>query len=63
MRIKKYIRGSQVAQAVKQLTSAQVTISQFVSSSPSSGSVLTSQNLLGILFLPLSLPLRPLPKK
>ena len=34
-----------VAQSVKQLTSAQVMISQFMSSSPPLGSVLTAQNL------------------
>ena len=34
-----------VAQSVKHLTSAQVMISQFVSSSPTSGSVLTAQSL------------------
>ena len=38
------------------LISAQVVISCFVGSSPSSGSVLTARSLLGIL-LPLSLPL------
>ena len=39
------IRGTWVAQSVKSLTSAQVMISQFVSSSPVSGSVLTAQSL------------------
>ena len=34
-----------VAQSVKQLTLAQVMISQFVGSSPASGSVLTVQSL------------------
>ena len=34
-----------VAQSVKHPTSAQVTISQFVSLSPTSGSVLTAQSL------------------
>ena len=34
-----------MAQWVKRLTSAQVMISQFVSSSPTSGSVLTAQSL------------------
>ena len=34
-----------MAQSVKHLTLAQVMISQFVSSSPASGSVLTAQNL------------------
>ena len=38
-------RGAWVAQSVKHLTSAQVTISQSVSSSPVSGSVLTAQSL------------------
>ena len=39
------------------LISAQVMISRFVRLSPESGSLLTVQSLLGILFLPLSLPL------
>ena len=39
------VRGSWVAQLVKRPTSAQVTISQLVSSSPASGSVLTAQSL------------------
>ena len=39
------IRGAWVAQSVKQPTSAQVMISQFVGSIPASGSVLTAQNL------------------
>ena len=38
-------RGTWVAQSIKRLTSAQVMISQFVSSSPASGSVLTAQSL------------------
>ena len=38
-------RGAWVAQLVKRPTSAQVMISHLVSSSPSSGSVLTGQNL------------------
>ena len=38
-------RGTRVAQSVKQLTSAQVMISQFVSLSPASGSVLLAQSL------------------
>ena len=38
-------RGTWVAQSVEHLTSAQVTISQSVSSSPASGSVLTAQSL------------------
>ena len=37
--------GAWVAQSVKRPTSAQVMISQFVSSSPTSGSVLTAQSL------------------
>ena len=37
--------GTWVAQSVKCLTSAQVMISQSVSSSPASGSVLTAQSL------------------
>ena len=50
--------GTWLAQPVKRLTSAQVMISQFVSSSPVSGSVLTAQSLeqLWILYLPLSAP-------
>ena len=38
-------RGAWVAQSVKRPTLAQVMISQFVSSSPVSGSVLTAQSL------------------
>ena len=38
-------RGTWVTQLVKRLTSAQLTISQFVGSSPASGSVLTAQSL------------------
>ena len=38
-------RGTWVAQSVKHLTSAHDTISQFVGSSPASGSVLTAQSL------------------
>ena len=38
-------RGAWVAQSVKHLTAAQVTIAQFVSSSPTSGSALTAQSL------------------
>ena len=37
--------GAWVAPSVKQLTLAQVMISQFVGSSPASGSVLTAQSL------------------
>ena len=43
--LKKKIRGAWVARSVKRLTSAQVMISQSVSLSPESGSVLTAQNL------------------
>ena len=39
------MRGAWVAQSVKRLTSAQVTISRFMGSSPASGSVLTAQSL------------------
>ena len=39
------IRGAWVAQLVKRPTSAQAMISQFVSSSPTLGSVLTAQSL------------------
>ena len=39
------VQGIWVAQSLKRLTSAQVMISQFVSSSPASGSVLTAQSL------------------
>ena len=38
-------RGAWVAQSVKRLTSAQVMISRFVTSSPELGSVLTAQSL------------------
>ena len=38
-------RGSWVAQSVKRLTSAQVTISQCLSLSPAQGFVLTAQTL------------------
>ena len=38
-------RGAWVAQSVKRPTSAQVMISRFVGSSPTSGSVLTAQSL------------------
>ena len=52
-------RGAWVAQSVQRPTSAQVMISQFMSSSPPLGSVLTARSLelLRILCLPLSLPL------
>ena len=39
------MRGTGMAQKVKRLTSAQVMISQFVSSSPVSGFVLPAQSL------------------
>ena len=39
------VRGAWVAQLVEQPTSARVTISRFVSSSPTSDSVLTAQSL------------------
>ena len=42
-------RGAWVARSVEDLTSAQVVISQFVSSSPTSGSLLSAWSLLGIL--------------
>ena len=42
---KAYDRGAWVAQSAKHLTSSQVMISRFVSSSPTSGSVLTAQSL------------------
>ena len=42
---KKSYRGACVAQLVERPTSAQVTISWFGSSSPTSGSVLTAQSL------------------
>ena len=46
MQIKRDDRwGAWVAQSVECLTSAQVTISRFMSSSPASGSVLTAQSL------------------
>ena len=54
-----WILGTWVAQ-LGRLVSAQVMISQFVSSSPTSGSALTAWNLLGILSLPLSLSAPPL---
>ena len=38
-------RGAWVAQSVEHLTSAQVVISRYVSSSPASGNVLTAQSL------------------
>ena len=43
--IKKDLRGAWAAQPVKRPTSAQVMISQSMSSSPASGSVLTAQSL------------------
>ena len=38
-------RGARVTQSVKRSTSAQAMISRFVSSTPTSGSVLTAQSL------------------
>ena len=43
--LKNVMRGAWVAQSVKRPTSAQVMISQSVSSSPKSGSLLTAQSL------------------
>ena len=53
------LRGTWVAQLVKHLTSAQDMISQFMGSSPASGSVLTAQSLEPAFdsVSPLSLPL------
>ena len=45
-----------MAESVRPLTSAQVVISQFVSSSPASASVLTAWSPLPVLCLPLSAP-------
>ena len=52
-------RGHLGSPSVKRPTSAQVTISRLMGSSPASGSVLTARSLelLRILRLPLSLPL------
>ena len=44
LKIEKY-RGAWVAQLVERPTSTQVMISQFMSSNPASGSVLTAQGL------------------
>ena len=49
-------RGTWVTQSVKHLTLAQVMISWFVGSSPTSGSVLTAQSLVQILCLLVSAP-------
>ena len=54
---KRWGRGAWVARSVKCLTSAQVMISWFVSSSPASGSVLTVWSLLEILTLTAPPPL------
>ena len=48
--------GAQEAQSVKRPTLTQVMISQFVSSSPTWGSLLSEQSLLRILCPPLSVP-------
>ena len=45
MPFKNSVWGTWVAQSVKRLTWAQVRISQFMSLSPASGSVLTTQSL------------------
>ena len=49
------VRGTWVAQSVKRLALVQVVISQFLSSSPASGSLLSVQSPLWILCLSLSL--------
>ena len=49
--------GASVVQSIEPLTPAQVMISQFVSSSPTSGSLLSAQSPLQILCPPLSVPL------
>ena len=51
-----YFRGAWVAQSVKNLTLAQITISWFMGSSPTLGPALMAQSLLQILCLPLSVP-------
>ena len=43
--LRNWLQGAWVAQSVERPTSAQVTISQSVSSSPASGSVLTARSL------------------
>ena len=43
--VKRKVGGAWVAQSAECLTSAQVMISQFMGSSPASGSVLTAQSL------------------
>ena len=53
------LRNVWVAQSVKHLTSAQVMISWFMSSNPTSSSLLSAQSLLQIFCLPLSAPLPP----
>ena len=57
--LKRLLWDTWVSQSIECLTSAQVTISLFVGSSPTSGSVLPAQSLepLQILCLPLSRPL------
>ena len=49
--------GAWLAQSVERPTSGQVMISQFVGSSPTSGSILTEKGLLWILCLSVSLSL------
>ena len=58
VRFKNQPRGAWAASWVNRPTSAQVMISQFVGSSPTSGFVLTARSwsLLGILCFPLSVP-------
>ena len=53
------MQGAWVAQLIKCLTLAQVMISQFVSSSPLSGSLLSAQSLLQVLCLSVSLSAPP----
>ena len=58
------LRGAWVAQSglnIWLLILVQVMISQFLGSNPMTGSSLTTQNLLGILSLPISLCPAPLP--
>ena len=57
MRVLKGVVGGVPAQSVKHPTAAQVMISWFVRLSPALGSTLIVQSLLGILSIPVSLPL------